>query len=89
MGAGATGGGAALPIWVDFMQVALEDLPTYNRPIPPGLVTSKIDLKTGKLATANNPDTRLEYFIAEYLPEEENAHNQATDIDEDIIEDIF
>ena len=89
MGKGATGGGAALPIWIDYMKVALPDLPVHKRKIPPGVVSAKVDLKSGKLATANNPNTRLEYFIAGHLPEEESENKQATDVDEEIIEDIF
>jgi penicillin-binding protein 1A len=89
MGRGATGGGAALPIWIDFMRVALEGLPEYKRPIPHGVVSAKVDLKSGKLAAAKNTNTRLEYFIAGYLPEEETADEQAVEIDQETIEDIF
>lgn len=89
MGRGATGGGAALPIWIDFMRVALEDIPVYKRPIPAGVVSAKIDLKTGKLASSNNRNTKLEYFIAGHLPEEESANEQATEVDDENIDDIF
>ncbi|MFK8012307.1 MAG: penicillin-binding protein 1A, partial [Marinicellaceae bacterium] len=89
MGKGATGGAAALPIWIDFMRVALEEIPEYTRPIPPGVIKSKVDLKSGKLALSDNKNTKMEYFIAGFLPEEESATKQATQIDDEIIEDIF
>ncbi len=89
MGRAETGGGAALPIWIDFMRVALEHFPTFKRPIPAGVVAAKIDRKTGLLAASNNPDTMLEYFIAGNLPEEENTDNQATEIDDELVDDLF
>lgn len=33
-----TGGGLALPIWISYMQKALKDVPTEERPIPEGLL---------------------------------------------------
>ncbi len=89
MGKGATGGGAALPIWIEYMRVALEDIPKNTRQIPPGVVSAKIDVKTGKLASSNNRNNRLEYFIAGSLPEEESTNIQATEIDDEVIDDIF
>jgi penicillin-binding protein 1A len=39
MGSGETGGAAALPIWIGYMQNALKNVPeTWNEP-PPGLIT--------------------------------------------------
>lgn len=35
-----TGGGLALPIWIDYMQKALEGVPTVDRTVPPGVVES-------------------------------------------------
>jgi penicillin-binding protein 1A len=35
LGAGASGGGVALPIWIDFMGSALKDLPVVQPPAPP------------------------------------------------------
>src|SRR5690606_13933557 len=33
-----TGGGAALPIWLDYMGRALKDVPEHKQPQPPGLI---------------------------------------------------
>jgi penicillin-binding protein 1A len=35
-----TGGGLALPIWINFMQKALKNVPIEERPVPAGLVQS-------------------------------------------------
>lgn len=37
LGARETGGGLALPIWIDYMRVALADLPEKPQPVPPGI----------------------------------------------------
>ncbi len=37
LGNGETGGRAALPIWIDFMQAALKDVPETQLPMPEGL----------------------------------------------------
>jgi len=91
MGRRETGGRAALPIWIDYMRVALENVPEYQRPIPAGVVSAKINRKTGKLAANNNPNTLLEYFIVGHLPKEESGETQATDINNETeeLDDIF
>jgi penicillin-binding protein 1A len=43
-----TGGHAALPIWLDYMSVALQDRPQPPFEPPPGVVMVKIDPETGK-----------------------------------------
>jgi penicillin-binding protein 1A len=62
------GGSAALPIWIDFMRVALEDSPERVREIPEGIVNVRIDPKTGLLAKPGQPDAIFEYFRAEQVP---------------------
>ncbi|MBL4772160.1 MAG: penicillin-binding protein 1A [Alcanivoracaceae bacterium] len=89
MGRGETGGRAALPIWIDFMKVALENEPEFQRPIPAGVVAAKINRKTGKLATSSTYDTIMEYFIVGNLPEEESADIQSTEIDNETVDDLF
>ncbi|MCB1888080.1 MAG: penicillin-binding protein 1A [Rhodocyclaceae bacterium] len=39
LGRGETGGRAALPIWIDYMRVALEDVPVTRLEMPDGLVS--------------------------------------------------
>ncbi len=38
LGRGETGGAAALPIWINYMRVALHDVPEAERTRPPGLI---------------------------------------------------
>ena len=50
MGNRETGGGLALPIWVDYMQQALKGVPTAERALPEGLIQG-----AGDLYYAENP----------------------------------
>jgi penicillin-binding protein 1A len=68
LGAGETGAGAALPMWVDFMATALEGVPMADYPQPEGMVTVRIDPESGLLADADNPVALFETFRAENAP---------------------
>ena len=59
LGRAEFGGGAAQPIWIDFMKVALKNIPEHKMPVPEGIMTVKIDSETGLLATGGGTD---EYF---------------------------
>ncbi|KIQ82650.1 penicillin-binding protein 1A [Aeromonas sp. L_1B5_3] len=59
LGRAEFGGGAAQPIWIDFMKVALKNIPEHKMPVPEGIMTVKIDNETGLLATGGGTD---EYF---------------------------
>lgn len=62
------GGTAALPVWIDYMSVALEGKPE-NTPIPPeGIVSVKIDPTTGLLAAPDQANAIFEYFREEDAP---------------------
>ena len=71
LGAVEYGSNRPLPIWIDYMEVALEGVPETFPDQPPGVVTRKIDPATGMLANAGNPDAIFEYFLEEHLPAEE------------------
>jgi penicillin-binding protein 1A len=62
------GGSAALPIWIEYMQIALADSPVRDRPIPEGIVNVRIDPKTGLLARPGQADAIFEYFRVENVP---------------------
>lgn len=47
LGRGETGAHAALPIWIDYMKVALDGQPEYTFPQPEGIVTARIAPQTG------------------------------------------
>ena len=68
LGKKETGSRAALPIWRDFMKVALQNTPEVEYLTPAGVIAADID-SDGRLAAADSADTRREYFYEEYLPE--------------------
>lgn len=62
------GAKAALPIWIDYMRVALEDQPEATMPQPDGIVTARIDPVTGLLATPSQTNAIFEVFRADTVP---------------------
>jgi penicillin-binding protein 1A len=63
-----TGARAALPMWIDYMRTALserEEMPLIQ---PPGIVTVRIDTRTGELANADSPEAMFEYFRSDHVP---------------------
>lgn len=67
---GLTGANSALPIWTDFMQVALSEHPEWQGDwqMPEGIQQAEIDPKTGELAAADALAKRTELFINGTLP---------------------
>ena len=61
---------AALPMWINFMENALAGMPEEFLERPDGLVSVRIDPKTGLLATATQPDAQFETFRAEHVPQQ-------------------
>ena len=59
------GGKAALPIWIDYMRVALKDVPVVEAVPPPGIVTAAISPATGRLLPEGTPGAMTEYFKRE------------------------
>jgi len=70
LGRSEFGGTAALPIWIDFMQVALSDSPDRQTPQPDGIVSVKIDPETGLLAYPGQENAIFELFPEESAPTE-------------------
>ena len=68
LGRREVGGTAALPMWIDFMKVALGSLPETSLPIPPGIVQVRIDPKNGLLAPPDSANSLVETFREEYVP---------------------
>jgi len=71
------GADAALPIWIDFMQVALANKPDHAMIEPPGLIAEKIDPETGLLARKDQRNAKLEYFISGTEPTSVATTNNA------------
>jgi penicillin-binding protein 1A len=68
LGAGDEGAHTALPIWMHFMRYALQGVPQWQRPMPPGIVTLRVSPQTGTLVSDENPDGIPEVFMANHLP---------------------
>jgi penicillin-binding protein 1A len=64
-----TGARAALPMWIDYMRDALKDKPEHTMEQPDGMISVRIDAKTGKYTSADNPDAIFEIFRAENAPQ--------------------
>ncbi|MCX5506712.1 penicillin-binding protein 1A [Pseudomonas sp. BJa3] len=58
----------ALPIWMDYMQVALAGTEPYSQPAPDGVVTRLINTADGTATSARGPQTEMEVFKAESAP---------------------
>ena len=62
------GSNTPLPIWIDYMREALKGRPEFDPPLPPGVLSMKIDPATGGLAGSGQRDAIFEYFLAEHAP---------------------
>ncbi len=73
LGEDATGGRLALPVWINFMQKALEDLPPDDFSVPDDVVGIPVNLATGEPASPAEKGVILEYFIKGTEPKLETA----------------
>ena len=62
------GSSTALPIWMDFMQPNIDSLPKNKNLPPEGIVSIKIDKRTGLKAESNSRNSIFEYYLEEHLP---------------------
>jgi penicillin-binding protein 1A len=62
LGKGEVGGRVALPAWIAFMKVALEDIPDDPPAMPADLVTVRIDNNTGLQVSGDNGNSSFEIF---------------------------
>lgn len=62
MGKGETGSRAASPLWLYYMSEVLKGKPVEDFPVPEGVVFSKIDAKTGLLASPYSKKTVFQAF---------------------------
>ena len=99
MGRRETGGRAALPMWIEFMKVALDGRPENLQEQPQGLVTIRIDAETGDRAGVDTRNSLFEVFREENAPREQVAKSSTGDStgiivnvpesEDEIVEDIF
>jgi penicillin-binding protein 1A len=67
------GSRTALPIWVEFMRIALKGVPENQMPMPEGIVTVKIDRTDGCPARAGQTNVMFEVFRQENVPKCESS----------------
>ena len=84
LGRAETGGRAALPIWLGYMQAALRDRPQPHFPIPEGVVFQRVDPATGKALAPFATGGILQPFVAGTEPQPE-----ATDQPRVEVKDLF
>lgn len=68
LGERETGGKTALPMWVEFMKTALQNLPETPMVVPEGIVQAFINPATGFLEPAGSKYGMLEYFQSGRAP---------------------
>lgn len=57
------GARTALPAWLEFMRIAMQEMPVDQVDTPAGISSVRIDLDTGLLSRANDHTSRFEFFI--------------------------
>lgn len=78
---GEAGAKTAQPAWIDFMKVALEDIPPQSKTVPPHIVRIRIDSESGLLTRKSGDTTMFEYFAAGTQPRE-YIEDQESEIDD-------
>ena len=61
------GSSIALPIWVDYMSLALNDLPKSKIKIPSGISYVRVNKSTGDIAEPDDKSTYFELFLNENI----------------------
>ena len=102
LGSRETGGRAALPMWIGYMQDALQGTPVNLEEQPEDMVTVRIDSDTGERADENTANSRFEIFRLGLEPKEQSTGLAGSDVEmptngsqgarlaeEDIAEEIF
>ena len=68
LGRSEYGGTAALPVWIDFMRVALDGTENAVIPRPTDVIQARVDPDTGLLAYDGQTNAIVEYFTQDTLP---------------------
>ena len=87
MGRGEAGGVAALPIWIDYMQTALNAIPEDSADIPTYIEQGFINKTTGQRTTEQDPQAVPEYFVISELTPENLLFGDVIVSDEETTED--
>jgi len=89
LGKNETGARAASPIWLDFMQQALEGKPVKVFPVPDSVIFTKIDADTGLLPAPESKRTIFECFKEGTAPTQYSKRSdQVTETDDFFKQDM-
>jgi len=90
LGWGESGGKTALPIWGDFMKVALAPYPRRDFEVPDHIEFQRIDKSSGLLAEAHTQDAYFQPFLEGTAPERSFTEQTTSDRSEQAArDDIF
>jgi penicillin-binding protein 1A len=81
LGKGEVGGRAALPIWLDYMKAAHENLAPLTFPVPSGIVFVNIDADSGQLPAADSKRTIRQAFLDGTEPTTSSKSKKEEDTD--------
>jgi penicillin-binding protein 1A len=68
LGKQEVGGRAAAPVWLYFMEKALQNTPAEVFPVPTGIVFSRVDRDTGLPEKRSSVNTIYECFLEGTIP---------------------
>jgi len=86
LGRNEVGGRAALPIWMHYMQAALQNEPNERIKRPTGLVSIQIDPETGEAVPPETEGAIFEIFRRKYAPEIPNISQKQIEL---ITDELF
>ncbi len=89
LGRGETGGKAALPMWIEFMKVALKDKAEHELKRPAGISSAYVDPTTGLLAIRGSGKGIWEYFRSEKTPSQYSPVEAESDEEGQQEDDLF
>jgi penicillin-binding protein 1A len=79
LGRNETGSRAAIPIWLQFMQEALNEAPITNFEVPSEVQFLRVQPEDGEPAVFAEPGSKFEIFMQDYLPENEQPFPEIAD----------
>ena len=86
LGSNETGSSLPLPVWIEFMKTALADVPQQSLIQPDGVVSVRINPKTGEAAEPGDQDAVFEYFFEENAPGVDSVQDTT---ESDVVDDVF
>jgi penicillin-binding protein 1A len=81
LGESETGGIAALPMWIEFMRTALQDIPETPLEMPDGITKAFINRVNGRLTTAEDENGIWEFFQEDRVPTQFASDESVDDAD--------